>query len=101
MRRIRTRCGPLHVALIRPAPHRDLAIAIGLLRQPFDDVVAVVRHVSIEPELAFGVRASTHVDGEERKTTSRKIDATLMEALGDIRRQNEYAGCRGNLPLRQ
>ncbi len=86
--------GPLVVARIRPAPHRDLAVAIRLLGQPFDHVVTVARFLDERPELAFGVTAAANVDSQERIAIRREVDAAVVVALRNVRRQGEDAGSR-------
>ena len=56
---------PLIEAGIRTAPHRDFPIAKRLLRQPVDDVVAIVRLLGEGLEFATGIAASPDIDQRE------------------------------------
>ena len=82
---------PLVVARVRAAPHRDLAVAVRLLREPFDDVVTVARFLDQRPELALRVAAAAHVHGQERIAVRGEVHAAIVVALRDVRRQREHA----------
>ena len=72
VRRDLLRGRPLIVARVRAAPHRNLAVAVGLLRQPFDDVVAVPRFLDKGMKLAFRVAAAADVNREKGQSRARQ-----------------------------
>src|SRR3984957_1447825 len=92
-----SRC-PLVIPGVRPAPHGDLATAIGLLRNPLDHVVSVLALLKEGTKLSFRVASTSHIDGHERKTVCSKIHPALVIGLRDIRRKRHDARCW--LPLR-
>ena len=91
VRRKLLRGRPLVIARVRTAPHRDLAVAVRLRAEPFDDIVAVLRFLQERRELAFGIAAAAHVDGREHVTVRGEVHATVVVALRDVRRQREHA----------
>ncbi len=92
--------GPLIVAGVGATPHRHLAIAVALLRQPFDDVVTIARLLQHRRELAFRIAAAAHVDCQVHVTVAGEIHAAVVVALRDVRRQREDARHRVLLSLR-
>ena len=94
VRRVVASGRPLVVARVAAAPHRYLAIAVGLARQPLDHVVAVVRFLDQRTELAFRIAPPAHVDGQERQPVRGEVHAAVVVRLADVGRQREDARCR-------
>src|SRR5437773_11213380 len=76
MRRKFLRGGPLIEPRVRPAPHRHLAVAKRLLRQPFDNVVSVARLIGKWFELAAGISTAAYIDERENVTMRCEVGAT-------------------------
>src|ERR1700730_6828393 len=57
--------GPLIESRVRPAPHRDLAIAKRVFRKPLDYVVSVARFICKWLELTTGISATAYIDKRE------------------------------------
>ena len=89
MRRELLRDGPLVEAGVGAAPHRDLAVAPGLLRQPLDDVVSVAAVVGEGFEDAAGVPAAAHVHEREHVAVRGEVESALEIAVADVRRERE------------
>src|SRR6266404_9038682 len=77
---------PLIEACVRTAPHCQLAVAKRLLRQPLDDVVAVVWFLCEWLEFAAGISPAAHIDKCEDVTMGCKISGAGMIAVADVRR---------------
>lgn len=75
---------PLIKPGIRSAPHRDLTVAEGLCRQPFDDVVSVAGLICERLEVARGVAATAHINEREPVAARRKVGRAGMVAVGYI-----------------
>ena len=76
MRREFLRGGPLIEPRVRTAPHRDLAVAKRLLRQPFDNVVSVARLIGKWFEFAAGISTAAYIDERENVTMRCEVGAT-------------------------
>ena len=70
---------PLGVAVVGVAPHADVAVRPGLLRDPLDRVVAVVDLVHERVHLAPRPELAAHVLGQER-----------VAALGEVARDERH-----------
>jgi hypothetical protein len=101
VRRLLPRGRPLHIPAVRAAPHRDLAIAVGLQRQPLHDIKAVPPFLDAGAKLAFGVAAPAHIDDEERVTVSRKEHALIVISLRNVWSQRHNGGRGPIMMLRQ
>ena len=82
------RC-PLIEAGVGTAPHRDLAVAERLLRQPLDDVVTIARLLRERFEFAGGISATAHIDQRKGVTVRREVCGARVIAVRDVGRECE------------
>src|SRR2546430_968078 len=80
---------PLIESGIGTAPHRDLAIAEWLLRQPLDRVMAILGLLPERLEFAAGISAAPNIDQRKDITVRREISRARMIGIRDVRRERE------------
>src|SRR5260370_20789504 len=90
---------PLIVSRVRAARHRDLAIAVGLFREPLNDVVTVFRFLNQRSEGTFRIATATHVDCQKRVTVSGERHTAIVVAIAALARQDKETRPRLLQPL--
>src|SRR4029077_432 len=80
---------PLIEPRIRPAPHRYLAIAIALLRQPFRHVESIASFIHEWLELSSGISAPPHIHQRVHISMPGKVHRAIGIAVADIRGERE------------
>ena len=91
---------PLIKSRIRAAPHGHFPIAIRLLREPFDDVIAILSFIHERLEGPAGIAAAAHVHQCVNVSMLRKIHRPIRVAVTDVRRESENDGERVLLGVR-
>ena len=91
---------PLVITGVGAAPHRHFAVAKGLLRQPFHNVVAVFRFLSHRAEFALRTAAATHIDKDKNISIFGEIIRAGVIAVANIWRKGKDHGKRRRHGLR-
>src|SRR5271169_355929 len=83
---------PLIKSCIRAAPHGHFPIAIRLLREPLDDVIAVFSFIHERLEGSAGIAAAANVHECVNIAMLRKIHRAVRVAVADVRSKGENDG---------
>ena len=83
------RRGPLIETCIGTTPHCHFAVAEGLLRKPFHDVMPIARLLRERLELTTGISATANIDKRKCITVRREIRSAGVVRVGNVRRQRE------------
>src|SRR3954470_10255024 len=69
--------GPLIESGVGASPHGDFAVAPRLLREPFDDIVAIARVIGEGLECPPGITAPAHIHQRVNVAMLREIDRAI------------------------
>src|SRR4029453_8277372 len=84
---------PLIESRVRTAPHRNLAVAVRLFCEPFDQVVPVPWIIYKRLEFTAGISATANIDKRECVSMRCEVSSARMVTVGDVGRECEDERC--------